>query len=148
MTGLHPSTEAAAKHSGRARIIVADDDELMREFYAQVLAHLGYDVVGSAADGLELVAACEDTPVDLVVTDIRMPSMSGIDAARIIAEQREVTFLFVSAYHDEVLAQDVSPKIRYAYLKKPIKEEHLAVMDRAALHNGTGAGRIRRAKKH
>jgi response regulator NasT len=132
MAGVRSSAEGP-KGRARPRIVVADDDDLMREFYVQVLASLGYDVVGSAADGAELVAACEANPVDLVVTDIRMPSMSGIDAARIIAERREVPFLFVSAYHDEILVKDVPPRIRYAYLKKPIKEEHLAVMVRAAL---------------
>jgi response regulator NasT len=132
-------SSAQGPNRPRPRIVVADDDDLMREFYVQVLANLGYDVVGSAADGAALVAACEVNAVDLVVTDIRMPSMSGIDAARIIAERSEVPFLFVSAYHDEILINDVPPRIRYAYLKKPIKEEHLAAMVRAALKG---------AKKH
>jgi CheY-like chemotaxis protein len=120
----------------------------MREFYTYVLVHLGYEVVASAADGVELVAACEATEADLVVTDIRMPGMSGIDAARIIAERAAVPFLFVSAFHDEILTDQVSPKVRYAYLKKPIKEEHLAAMVRAAVHGHSRAARRRLAKGH
>lgn len=133
MASVHSSFEPGAQQRGRLRIIVADDDALMREFYSQVLVHLGYDVVATAADGAELVAACEATAADLVVTDIRMPGLSGIDAARIIAERTKIPFLFVSAFHDEILVDQVPPNVHYAYLKKPIKEEHLAAMVRAAV---------------
>jgi response regulator NasT len=145
MASVHTSPAPRIKQPGRLRIIVADDDALMREFYSQVLVHLGYDVVASAADGAELVAACEATAVDLVVTDIRMPGMSGIDAARIIAKRVQVPFLFVSAFHDEILTDQVSPNVRYAYLKKPIKEEHLAAMVRAAVRGHT---RRRHSNQH
>ena len=148
MASAHSSLEPATHDGERLRIIVADDDALMREFYTYVLVHLGYDVVASAADGAELVAACEATKADLVVTDIRMPGMSGIDAARIIAQRAEVPFLFVSAFHDEILTDQVSPNVRYAYLKKPIKEEHLAAMVRAAVRGHARAERRRRAKRH
>jgi two-component system, response regulator PdtaR len=108
------------------RIIVADDDARMREFYAEVLSLMGHDVVGVAADGRELVAACLSAEADLVVTDIRMPDMDGIHAAHVVAEHVELPFLFVSAYHDDALIDEASKTFSYGYLVKPIKQQDLA----------------------
>jgi AmiR/NasT family two-component response regulator len=108
------------------RIIVADDDKRMREFYWEVLSRMGHEVVGSAADGAQLVDVCLSTEADLVVTDIRMPEMDGIEAAHIVTERIEVPFLFVSAYHDDSLINEASLTFSYGYLVKPIKQEDLA----------------------
>jgi two-component system, response regulator PdtaR len=108
------------------RIIVADDDRRMREFYGEVLSRMGHEVVGSAADGAELVEICLSTEADLVVTDIRMPEMDGIAAAHIVADRVEIPFLFVSAYHDDSLINEASLAFSYGYLIKPIKQEDLA----------------------
>lgn len=116
----------SARKSQGLRIIVADDDDRMREFYREVLTHLGHAVVGSAADGEALVAACEVTDADLVVTDVRMPRMNGIEAARIVADRIEMPFLFVSAYYDDELVDAAAMAFSYGYLVKPIKLEDLA----------------------
>lgn len=109
------------------RIIVADDDRRMREFYEAVLAAMRHDVIASAADGRDLVAAClEHAAADLVVTDIRMPAVDGLAAAQTISKHRELPFVFVSAYHDETLIQAASLEYSYGYLVKPIKREDLA----------------------
>jgi AmiR/NasT family two-component response regulator len=108
------------------RIVVADDDARVREFYEAMLIHLGHRVVGSAADGLELARLCLNVPADLVVTDIRMPRMDGIQAAHIVTERVELPFLFVSAYHDDTLINEASMTFSYGYLVKPIKQEDLA----------------------
>jgi response regulator NasT len=122
------SNGEAQRHDPRAglKIIVADDDERMREFYHEVLTRLGHDVVGSAADGAELVETCLATHADLVVTDIRMPEMDGIRAAHIVTEKIELPFLFVSAYHNDTLIEQASKVFSYGYLVKPIKQEDLA----------------------
>jgi two-component system, response regulator PdtaR len=108
------------------RIVVADDDKRMREFYGEVLSRVGHEVVGAAADGRELVELCLETRPDLVVTDIRMPNMDGIEAAQVISNLVEVPFLFVSAYYDESLVEEASQTFSYGYLVKPIKQEDLA----------------------
>jgi response regulator NasT len=119
-------TRARDKPVRNLRIIVADDDKRMREFYGEVLSRMGHEVVGSAADGTELVEICLSTEADLVVTDIRMPGMDGIAAAHIVTERVELPFLFVSAYHDDSLVNEASLAFSYGYLVKPIKQEDLA----------------------
>ena len=87
---------------------------------------MGHEVVSCAADGKELVDACLSRDVDLVITDIKMPGMSGTDAARVITKRVALPFLFVSAYHDEDLISRASMRFSYGYLVKPIKQEDLA----------------------
>lgn len=108
------------------KVIVADDDRRMREFYVEVLALIGHEVVAAAANGAELVDACLSVDADLVVTDIRMPELDGIEAAHRVTEQVELPFLFVSAYHDDALINQASMTFSYGYLVKPIKQEDLA----------------------
>jgi DNA-binding NarL/FixJ family response regulator len=84
------------------RVVVADDDVLMREGLASLLGRSGFDVVGQAGDGTQLLRLVRDTRPDLVVTDIRMPptsSTEGLDAARVIRdEQPDIAILVLSAH--------------------------------------------------
>ena len=82
----------------RLRIVIADDEADIRHGFRRLLCKLGCEVVGEAADGRELVELCLETQPDLVITDIRMPEMSGIEAARKIAETRSVPVIVVSSY--------------------------------------------------
>ena len=109
-------------------IVTADDDMRMRQFYLEVLRRLGHSVVTSAADGRELVEACLSHNVDLVITDVKMPNLSGIEAAHLITAETALPFVFVSAYHDEELISDASMRFSYGYLVKPIKQEDLAAL--------------------
>jgi len=63
------------------RIVVADDEPDMRDYFKKILPRLGCTVVGVAANGKELVAQCLTLQPDLVITDIKMPDMDGIEAA-------------------------------------------------------------------
>jgi AmiR/NasT family two-component response regulator len=108
------------------RIIVADDDERMREFYREVLTRMGHVVVGAAGDGRALVETCLEEEADLVVTDIRMPELDGIQAAQIVSHHVELPFLFVSAFYDDSLIDEASKAFSYGYLVKPIKQQDLA----------------------
>jgi AmiR/NasT family two-component response regulator len=119
-------TPASGEPMPALRIIVADDDRRMREFYQAVLSRLGHVVVGVAADGRELVEACLAADADLVVTDIRMPELDGIQAAHIVSEHVDLPFLFVSAYYDDSLIDEASKVFSYGYLVKPIKQKDLA----------------------
>ena len=121
-----PNSRAARGPLRGLRIIIADDDTRMREFYREVLTRMGHTVAGSAADGRELIDLCLTTAADLVVTDIRMPEMDGIQAAHIVTERVEMPFLFVSAYHTDSLITEASMTFSYGYLVKPIKQEDLA----------------------
>ncbi len=80
------------------RIAVADDEPDMREYLERVLPRLGHQVVASARTGNELVTACRREHPDLIITDIRMPDLSGDAAVRRIRETEMVPVILISAY--------------------------------------------------
>jgi serine/threonine-protein kinase PknK len=87
------------------RVVVADDDVLLREGLASLLSRSGLDVVGQAGDGTELLGLVRQEHPDLVVTDIRMPpthSTEGLDAARLIREEAPNTAILVLSAHVDV----------------------------------------------
>ena len=79
------------------RIVVADDEADMREYFQKTLPEIGHEVVGVATSGRELVERCRELHPDLVVTDIKMPDLDGIDAAAEIYHDRPVPVILV--YH-------------------------------------------------
>jgi DNA-binding NarL/FixJ family response regulator len=95
-------TEAAAS---RVRVVLAEDDLLLRVGLASLLERSGFDVVGQAGDGGQLLAIVRETTPDLVVTDIRMPPSNfteGLDAARVIREELPDTAVVVLSAHVDV----------------------------------------------
>ncbi len=108
------------------RIVVADDEPDMRDYFRKILSHLGYQVVGAAANGRELIALCRATVPDVVITDIKMPEMDGLEAASAINAERPVPILVVSAYLDASLVQRATADHVMGYLVKPIKQADLA----------------------
>jgi DNA-binding NarL/FixJ family response regulator len=87
------------------RVIVADDDVLLREGLASLLDRSGFDVVGQAGDGTMLLGLVRDHRPDLVVVDIRMPPThtgEGLEAARVIREELPETGILVLSAHTEV----------------------------------------------
>jgi serine/threonine-protein kinase PknK len=87
------------------RVVVAEDDVLLREGLSSLLDRSGFDVVGQAGDGAQLLALVRDTKPELVVTDIRMPptnTTEGLDAARLIREELPDTGILVLSAHVDV----------------------------------------------
>jgi len=107
------------------RIVIADDELDMREYFQQVLPRLGHTVVATACDGRELVEQCRVTEPDLAITDIKMPGMDGIDAAAQIYQDRPIPVILVSAHHDATLVERAELDHVMAYLVKPIKQAYL-----------------------
>lgn len=107
------------------RISVADDEADMRDYFQKILPLLGHEVVSVAATGKELVAHCQEHRPDLVITDIKMPDMDGIDAGNLIYENGPVPVILVSAYHDGDLIERAEADHILAYLVKPIKQADL-----------------------
>jgi DNA-binding NarL/FixJ family response regulator len=90
--------------SGR-RVIVADDDVLLREGLAGLLERAGSEVVGQAGDGSELLGLVRESPPDLAIVDIRMPptrSTEGLEAAAVIREEFPDTAILILSAHVEV----------------------------------------------
>lgn len=107
------------------RIAVADDEPEMVQYFKEILPLLGHEVVAAAATGRELADVCGQVDPDLVITDIRMPDMDGIDAATRICEARPVPVILVSAYHDSELVERAGSEHILGYLVKPIKQADL-----------------------
>ena len=103
------------------RIAIADDEPDVRQFFQEVLPLLGHEVVGVASTGRQLVEQCRAARPDLVITDIKMPDMDGIDAAIEVNRDRSVPVILVTAHHEaELLARAASDHVM-AYLSKPAK---------------------------
>jgi AmiR/NasT family two-component response regulator len=107
------------------QIAVADDEPDMREYFQKILPLLGHQVIGAARTGKELVEICAQARPDLVITDIKMPDMDGIDAASQIYRQGPVPVILVSAYHDPEFIRRAEGDHIMAYLVKPIKQADL-----------------------
>jgi len=107
------------------RIAVADDEPDMQKYFQKCLPRLGHQVVAVAASGRELVEQCRATRPDLVITDIKMPEMDGIDAANEIYKERPVPVILVSAFHDASLIERAEADHILGYLVKPIKQADL-----------------------
>ncbi|HKB42654.1 MAG TPA: response regulator [Gemmataceae bacterium] len=107
------------------RIFVADDERDMREFYQKILLRMGHQVVGVASTGQELVQKSLALNPDLIISDIKMPVMDGIDAAAEISRNQQVPIILVSAYHEpDLVGRAVSSNV-LSYLVKPIEEADL-----------------------
>lgn len=108
------------------RVAVAEDEPLMRKYLEETLTVLGHQVVLMAKTGKELVAQFVSARPDLVITDVRMPDMDGLDAAAAIYATELVPIIVVSAHHDPELVERAENNHVAAYLVKPIKQENLA----------------------
>src|SRR5262245_783573 len=107
------------------RIAVADDELDMRDYFKKSLPRLGHQVVSVAQNGRELIEHCKTQKPDLVISDIKMPDMDGIDAAVQIYKERPVPVILVSAYHDPELIARAEADHILGYLVKPIKQSDL-----------------------
>jgi response regulator NasT len=101
------------------RILVADDERDTREYLVEILTRLGHDAA-SAASGRQLAELAHHTEPDLVITDIKMPELDGIDAAGVLNREREVPVILVSAYHGPELLERAGAAQVMGYLIKPV----------------------------
>jgi response regulator NasT len=107
------------------RIAIADDEPDMRDYFQDVLPRLNHTVVAVASNGRELVEACRTAQPNLVISDIKMPHLDGIDAAALIYKERPVPVILVSAFNDPALVQRAEMDHIMGYLVKPIKQSDL-----------------------
>jgi AmiR/NasT family two-component response regulator len=112
--------------SASLRVVIADDEPDMRDYFGKLLPRLGHQVVGAARTGRELVELCKQHKPDLVITDIKMPDLDGIDAATQIYQDCPVPVILVSAFHDAELIARAEADHILGYLVKPIKQTDLA----------------------
>jgi AmiR/NasT family two-component response regulator len=107
------------------RILIAEDETLIRLDLRALLEQAGYDVCGEARDGVEAVDLARDLQPDLAVMDVKMPRLDGIEAARRILEERPIPIVMVTAYgQEEVVSRAVEAGV-FGYLVKPFREQDL-----------------------
>src|SRR5262245_25911922 len=111
--------------SNPLRVAVADDEREMREYLQEVLPRLGHQVVAVGETGRQLVEKCRATKPDLVISDIKMPDLDGIEVAVTLNRERPVPVVLVSAHHDSELLTRLGPEPIMGYLVKPITEADL-----------------------
>ncbi|CCW35598.1 response regulator receiver and ANTAR domain protein [Chthonomonas calidirosea] len=107
------------------RAIIADDEQLTRTIVRARLEKLGHQVVAEAADGLQAVEAARLYHPDVIVMDIKMPVMDGIEAARQVMAENPCAILFLSSFNEEELVEQAGETGALAYLMKPFRKEDL-----------------------
>lgn len=107
------------------RVLIAEDETIIRLDVRALLERAGHEVVGEARDGEEAVALAAELEPDLVVMDVRMPHLDGIEAARAITDRRPVPIVMLTAYAEQDLVTRASEAGAFAYLVKPFREVDL-----------------------
>ncbi len=108
-----------------ARVVIADDDPIIRMDLREMLTGMKYDVVGEASDGQVAVELARKLSPDLVIMDIRMPELDGIEAARILTSETVAPVLLLTAYSEPDLVQRATQAGVIGYLVKPFRESQL-----------------------
>src|SRR5215813_1771332 len=107
------------------RILVAEDETIIRLDLRGLLKRAGYEVVAEARDGEEAVSLAREHEPDLAVMDVKMPKLDGIDAARRILDERPIPIVMLTAYgQDELVARAAEAGV-FGYLVKPFRESDL-----------------------
>lgn len=117
----------------RTRVVIADDESLIRMDLREMLTNLGYLVVGEVADGRSAVNQARELRPDVVIMDVKMPDMDGIEAAKVLTEERIAPVVLLSAYSQRDLVQRAREAGVVAYLVKPYREEELTPAIEVAL---------------
>jgi two-component system, response regulator PdtaR len=117
----------------RARIIIADDESLIRMDLREMLGHLGYEVVAEASDGHSAVELAKKLLPDLVIMDIKMPDMDGIAAASELARDHIAPVVLLTAYSENSLIGRAKDAGVCGYLVKPFRETELMPVIELAL---------------
>ena len=112
------------EQNSKRRIVVAEDESLIRMDIVETLKDQGFDVVGEAGDGLKAIELAKELKPDLMVMDIKMPDMDGLSAAEQIAKLR-IPVVFLTAFNQQELVSRASEVGAMAFLVKPFSPEDL-----------------------
>jgi two-component system, response regulator PdtaR len=107
------------------RVLIADDDPIIRLDLKQMLENLGYDVVAEAGDGRQAVDLARESGPDVCILDVKMPVMDGIEAVTHISDEGIAPTILLTAYSDKELVNRAKSAGVFAYLVKPFKPSDL-----------------------
>lgn len=117
------------------KILIVDDDRVILHILAEGLRELGYEVA-TAVGGADALGLARESPFDLVVLDVRMPGMSGVEVARELRRENLASFVFLSAFGDETVVRDAAEAGALGYLVKPVDIPQLVPFIEAAIARG------------
>ena len=117
----------------RTRVLVADDESIIRMDLREMLTNLGYLVVGEAGDGRSAVNQARELRPDVVIMDIKMPDMDGIEAAKILTQERIAPVVLLTAFSQRDLVERAKEAGVVGYLVKPFRESDLGPAIEVAL---------------
>ena len=111
--------------ANQLRLVIADDESIIRMNLRETLVGLGYLVVGDAGDGVSAIHLARELRPDLVIMDIKMPKLDGIQAAKVLTEEKLAPVLLLTAYSDRELVDRARDAGVVNYIVKPFREAEL-----------------------
>jgi two-component system, response regulator PdtaR len=117
---------------GATRILIAEDETIIRLDLARLLVAAGFDVCAEARNGVEAVELAAATAPDVVILDVKMPQLDGLEAAKRILAARPLPVLLLTAFGDAELVARAADVGAFAYLMKPFREQDLVPAIRTA----------------
>jgi AmiR/NasT family two-component response regulator len=117
----------------RTRVIIADDESIIRMDLREMLTNLDYLVVGEVGDGRSAVNLARELKPDVVIMDIKMPDMDGIEAARVLTEEHIAPVILLTAYSQKDLVERAKVAGVVGYMVKPFREADLGPAIEVAL---------------
>jgi two-component system, response regulator PdtaR len=117
----------------KTRVVIADDESIIRLDLREMLTNLGYLVVGEAGDGQSAVNLARELKPELVIMDIKMPNMDGIAAAKILTEEHIAPVLLLTAFSQQDLVERAKEAGVVGYIVKPFREQELVPAIEVAL---------------
>lgn len=117
--------EQSASTLGTLKVVVVEDDATVRLFLKDTLEKLGHQVIGEAATGTDMVRTVLELEPDVVVFDIHLPRLNGLDALRQIYQERVVAAVAITGDRDKELVRRALEEHVLAYLVKPVEEHQL-----------------------
>jgi response regulator NasT len=122
---VDPNSKSSDSEAGLLRVVVADDEAVIRLGLKAMLTELGYLVIGLAADGERALDLIAERKPDLAILDIKMPGLDGLTVAERLAQERPLPVVILTAYSQQALVKRAVGASVMGYLVKPVREELL-----------------------
>lgn len=107
------------------RVLIVDDESLIRMDLRDIIESSGHEVVAEGTNGVEAIKLCKEYKPDIVLMDVKMPELDGIEAARQIGFHHEAPVVLLTSYSQQDLIDKARDSGVYGYLIKPVREEQL-----------------------
>ena len=125
------------------RVLIVDDESLIRMDLRDIIESCGHEVVAEGTNGVEALALCKKHKPDIILMDVKMPELDGIEAARQIGFHHEAPVVLLTSYSQQDLIDKAQDSGVYGYLIKPVREEQLVPSLEMALGRYKSDARLR-----